>query len=62
MNTGDLQFSLEGIMTSIKFFEDINKIHIIVEDEGKEAEYETIFKRLLDKEYRIEKYLLLVAR
>lgn len=55
MSSGDLQFSLEGIMTSIKFFEDINKIHLIVEDKGKESEYETIFKRLLQEEYNIEK-------
>ena len=55
MDSGDLQFSLEGKMTSIKFFKDINQVHIIVEDAGKEAEYETIFKRLLNKEYKIEK-------
>lgn len=55
MNDGELQYSFNGIINSIKFFQDINQIHIVVEDKGKEAEYETIFKRLLGDEYNIEK-------
>lgn len=55
MNDGELQYSFNGIINSIKFFQDINQIHIVVEDKGKEAEYETIFKRLLGEEYNIEK-------
>ena len=55
MNNEELQYSFNGLINSIRLFEDINQIHIVVEDKGKEAEYETIFKRLLDKEYKIEK-------
>ena len=55
MDTEDLQFSLEATIASIKFYEDINQIHLIVEDKGKESEYETIFKRLLKEQYNIEK-------
>ena len=55
MNDGELQYSFNGIINSIKFFQDINQIHIVVENKGKEAEYETIFKRLLGEEYNIEK-------
>lgn len=55
MNDGELQYSFNGIINSIKFFQDINQIHIVVENKGKEAEYETIFKHLLGEEYNIEK-------
>ena len=51
----DLVYSLDAMINSMHFFQDINKIHIVVEDYNKQAEYESIFKRLLKDQYRIEK-------
>ena len=48
-NTDDLLYSSEAKATEYLFFCDLNNINIFVEDEGKEFEYETIFKRLLGK-------------
>lgn len=56
-NTDDLLYSSEAKTTEYLFFCDLNDINIFVEDEGKEFEYETIFKRLLGKKYRIVKIL-----
>lgn len=56
-NTEDLKYSSEAMATEYLFFRDLNDINIFVEDEGKEFEYETIFKRLLSKKYKIVKIL-----
>lgn len=56
-NTDDLLYSSEAKATEYLFFCDLNDINIFVEDEGKEFEYETIFKRLLGKKYKIVKIL-----
>ena len=54
-STDDLRYSSEAVETEYLFFCDLNDINIFVEDEGKEFEYETIFKRLLGKKYKITK-------
>lgn len=51
----ELDRSNEAQITNTVFFEDINDITIYVEDRDKEAEYETIFKRLFKDKYRISK-------
>lgn len=56
-NTDDLSYSSEAKATEYLFFCNLNDINIFVEDEGKEFEYETIFKRLLGKKYKIVKIL-----
>ena len=56
-NTDELMYSSEAKATEFLFFSDLNDINIFVEDKGKEFEYETIFKRLLGKEYKIVKIL-----
>lgn len=56
-STDDLRYSSEAVETEYLFFCDLNDINIFVEDEGKEFEYETIFKRLLGKKYKITKIL-----
>ena len=53
--TEHLQYSSEAIKTEYLFFCDINHINLFVEDQGKEFEYETIFKRLLGQQYKIRK-------
>lgn len=54
-NAHELLYSSEARATEYLFFGDLNDINVFVEDEGKEFEYETIFKRLLGKKYRIVK-------
>lgn len=56
-NTDDIKYSSEAAATEYLFFCDLNDINIFVEDEGKEYEYETIFKKLLGKKCRITKIL-----
>lgn len=56
-STDDLKYSSEAVETEYLFFCDLNDINIFVEDEGKEFEYETIFKRLLGEKYKITKIL-----
>ena len=56
-NTDELMYSSEAKAAEYLFFSDLNDINIFVEDKGKEFEYETIFKRLLGKEYKIVKIL-----
>jgi len=51
----ELDRSHEAQITNTVFFEDVNDITIYVEDRDKEAEYETIFKRLFQEKYRISK-------
>lgn len=51
----ELDRSNEAQITNTVFFEDVNDITIYVEDRDKEAEYETIFKRLFKDKYRISK-------
>ena len=55
--TEDLKYSNEAVATEYLFFCDLNDINIFVEDEGKEYEYETIFKRMLKSKYRVNKIL-----
>lgn len=49
----ELLFSPEAAATRYLFYQDLNEINLFIEDEGKEYEYETIFKRLLGAEYTI---------
>ena len=49
----ELIYSDEASAARCMLYQDINDINIIVEDKGKEFEYETIFKRLLKDEYHI---------
>ena len=62
----ELDRSPEAQITNTVFFEDVNDITIYVEDKDKEAEYETIFKRLFQEKYKINKiylkYFLLEAK
>lgn len=51
----ELDRSPEAQITNTVFFEDVNDITIYVEDKDKEAEYETIFKRLFQEKYKINK-------
>ena len=53
----DLKYSNEATATEYLFFCDLNDVNIFVEDENKEYEYETIFKRLLGPEFNIKKIL-----
>lgn len=55
MSDEKLEYSDEAKITKVNFYSDFNDINLIVEDKGKEYVYETIFKRLLGKEYCIEK-------
>lgn len=56
-STEDLKYSNEATATEYLFFRDLNDINIFVEDEGKEYEYETIFKRMLGSKYKVTKIL-----
>lgn len=53
----DLRYTSEAVITECLFFDDLNDINLFVEDDGKEFEYETIFKRLLGEKYKITKIL-----
>lgn len=48
-----LQYTQEGNLNRYLFYSDLNYINIFVEDENKEYEYETIFKRMLEPECKI---------
>lgn len=48
-----LQYSENGLQNRVLFLSKSNDINIIVEDEGKEFEYEQIFERLLGNEIKI---------
>lgn len=50
----DLKYSNDAECARYYYYEDVNEINLFVEDEGKEFEYETIFKRLLKEDYKIE--------
>lgn len=52
-NLEDLAYSSEASVTRYMFYQGLNDINIFIEDEGKEYEYETIFKRLLGDKYKI---------
>lgn len=56
-STDELLYSSDARATEYLFFCDLNDVNIFVEDEGKEYEYETIFKRLLGRKYKIIKIL-----
>lgn len=49
----DLLYSSEASASRYLFYQGLNDINIFVEDDGKEYEYETIFKRLLKDKYCI---------
>lgn len=55
--TDDLTYSSDAQITNYFFYKDLNNINVFVEDAGKEYEYETIFKRLFGKKYKITKIL-----
>lgn len=50
-----LYFSPSAKSASVIFYKDYNDITIYVEDEGKEFEYETLLKKLLGNQFRIER-------
>lgn len=56
MNEGfdDLIYSSEAQATRFLFYQGLNEINLIVEDEGMQYAYETIFKRLLGDKYNIK--------
>lgn len=56
-NGDDLKYTSEAIATEYMFFCDLNNVNIFVEDSNKEYIYETIFNRLIGKEYSIKKIL-----
>ena len=45
----DLEYTKEDLFTRAIMLEDSNSLTIYVEDQNKEYEYETIFKRMLDE-------------
>ena len=49
----ELAYSDEGVISRYFFFEGVNKLDVFVEDVGKEYEYETILKKLLEEKYEI---------
>lgn len=49
----DLLYSSEASAARTLLYQDLNEINLFVEDRGKEYEYETIFKRLLENKYKI---------
>lgn len=49
-----LKYSEQASSNRYIFYKDINDINIFVEDENKEYEYETIFKRIFKDEYNIK--------
>lgn len=53
----ELLYSSDAKATEYFFYSDLNDVNIFVEDEGKEYEYETIFKRLLGRNCKITKIL-----
>lgn len=55
-NGDDLKYTSEAIATEYMFFCDLNNVNIFVEDSNKEYIYETIFNRLIGKEYSIKKF------
>ena len=52
-DVGDLMYTPEAAAARYFFYQGQNEINLFVEDEGKEYEYETIFKRLLGDSYHI---------
>lgn len=50
-----LKYTNEAVITEAILFADVNDINIFVEDTNKEYEYETIFKRMFKKKYKIKK-------
>jgi hypothetical protein len=49
-----LHYSNEANISRFIFYKDLNDINLFVEDEDKEYEYETIFKRMFDNKYCIK--------
>jgi len=49
----ELMYSAEASATRYLYYQGLNDINIFIEDAGKEYEYETIFKRLLENQYSI---------
>lgn len=50
---GDLGYSFDGKINRVIFYTDYNDVNIFVEDEGKEFEYEIIFRRLFGNTLKI---------
>lgn len=53
-DTNDLLYSTEAAKTRAIYYQDLNEVNIFVEDAQKEYLYETIFKRLLKDQYKID--------
>ena len=56
MNEGldDLTYSQDALATRFILYQGLNEINLIVEDDGMQHVYETIFKRLLKDKYNIK--------